>query len=324
MALFRVPSRRCGVPATLALTLLAGACGGAGSSGADEPHQSTSTRPTSAASDGRLLYSSFDESTHTFLTTYVARADGSGATELPLPGPEGGGRWSHAGDEIAVMTLTTDGRVGTAVIDADGTVLRTLTLPGDSLNLVCTVWSPDDRRLACEGFDESRPDATGVYTVRASDGRDVRRLTAPPAGQHDLPGDWTPDGRSVLFLRRHEEDDGAQMLVRATGTGEEEAFGDASVEDPGRFSPDGTNVLTSAGGELLVLDRAGNEVGRISRSGHYLFGAVWSPDGSRLAYSDATGGPFADIYTALPDGSERAAVTSTPENEIRVEWGATP
>ena len=51
---------------------------------------------------GRLMFSRFDEATHTFISTHTAQTDGTDEEELTLPGPEGGGRWSRSGDEIAV------------------------------------------------------------------------------------------------------------------------------------------------------------------------------------------------------------------------------
>ena len=108
---------------------------------------------TSTAGDtltGRLMFSRFDEATHTFLSDHTILPDGSDETVIPLPGPEGGGRWSRSGTEIAVMTILPDERVGTAIITPDGTVERVLDIPDDSLNAVCVVWSPDDSRLACE------------------------------------------------------------------------------------------------------------------------------------------------------------------------------
>ncbi len=30
----------------------------------------------------------------------------------------------------------------------------------------------------------------------------------------------------------------------------------------------------------------------------------------------------ADVYTSLPDGTDRRQVTATDDNEIRVEWGS--
>jgi len=107
------------------------------------------------------VFSRFDEAGHTFISTHTAQADGSDEEELMLPGPEGGGGWSRSGDEIAVMTLLPDERVGTAIIEPGRTVARTLEIGDKSLNLPCTVWSPDDKRLACEGWDDADPSREG-------------------------------------------------------------------------------------------------------------------------------------------------------------------
>ena len=170
----------------------------------------TTTLPNLA---GRLMFSRFDESTHTFVSTHLAAADGSGEVELALPGPEGGGRWSHAGNEIAVMTVLDDRRIGTAILTPDGVVERILTISDPTLNLPCVFWSPDDSRLACEGWDDDDLSRTGIYTVDASDGSDLTRLTTPPEGMADRPGDFTPDGTKLLFKRAPDEDQGQLFMV---------------------------------------------------------------------------------------------------------------
>ena len=282
----------------------------------------TTNEPAAVTKDlaGRLLFSRFDESTHTFLSTHVARADGGGEREVAMPGPEGGGRWSWSGDAIAVMTVLPDDRIGTAIIKPDGTIERVLDIPDASLNLVCTVWSPDDQRLACEGFDETHPSRNGIYTVRSSDGGGLVRLTKTPTNQGDLPGDYSPDGTHLLFKRTAEESPGPLMVVPTAG-GQSKLLSDLLVEDPGRYSRDGKTILTSSAGRIVLLSAAtGRDIGQIMQNGTYLFGAVWSPDGGHIAYSGASAGPYADIYTALPDGTDRRQVTSTAENEIRVEW----
>ena len=53
----------------------------------------------------------------------------------------------------------------------------------------------------------------------------------------------------------------------------------------------------------------------------YEFGPVWSPDGTHIAYSSASTGPFADIFIARADGANEQQMTETPQNEIAVEWG---
>jgi Tol biopolymer transport system component len=218
------------------------------------------------------------------------------------------------------MTILPDERIGTAVIAPDGTVQRVLEIPDDTLNAVCTVWSPDDSRLACEAWDDGDPTRSGIYTVRSSDGGDLQRLTTPPTGMGDLPGDYSPDGTQFVFKRTSEEAPGSLMLVGVAG-GEPSPLGTSLVEDPGRFSPDGTTVLTSSEGRIVVMDLSGGVLQDFGEPGAYLFGPDWSPDGTWIAFSRATGGPVADVFISLPDGSQRQQVTTNPANEITIDWG---
>lgn len=219
------------------------------------------------------------------------------------------------------MTELADHRIGTAIIDEKGELKRKLEMPDETLNMVCTVWSPDDSRLACEAWDETDASRTGIYTVRASDGGNLVRLTTPPNGKSDLPGDYFPDGKRLLFKRGSGEEDGVLMEVPVDG-GKPDPLPTEPVEDPGRFSTDGKTILTSANGRLLLLDSTGRLRKEIADEGASLFGAVWSPDGSRIAFSRGASGPVADIFISRPDGSDRRQVTRTRDNEITVEWGA--
>jgi Tol biopolymer transport system component len=288
----------------------------------EAPPSPTAASTRGVALTGRLMFSRFDEATHAFLSEHTILPDGSDETEIPLPGPEGGGRWSRSGTEIAVMTILPDDRVGTAIITPEGTVARMLDIPDDSLNAVCVVWSPDDSRLACEAWDDGDPSRRGIYTVRSSDGGDLKRLTTTPEGMADLPGDYSPEGTLFVFKRAVEEAPGSLMLVDVAG-GEPRPLSTTPSEDGGRFSPDGAAVLTSAGGRITVLDLAGEVLQDFGDPDGFLFGPVWSPDGERIAFSRATGGFFADIFVSLPDGTDRQQVTMTPANEINIDWGHT-
>lgn len=308
------------MPVAAGVALIVAGCGG-DSSGSSDVATTSTAPPAPSTGGGHLLFSRFDESTHTFLSTHVVAADGTGEVELTMPGTEGGGHWSHAGTEIAVSTSLDDGRIGTAILSQDGAVERILTIDDPSLNLPCVFWSPDDSRLACEGWDDGDPSRTGIYTVASADGTDRIRLTTPPADLADRPGDFTPDGTRLLFKRAHEEDAGNLFFVDAAAPSEPEPFGTDPVEDPGRISPDGTLVATSVGGHLVILGMDGSVRNTVEDAGHYLFGPSWSPDGDWVAYSSALDGPHSDIYISHPDGTDRHQITDTPDNEIVVEWG---
>lgn len=275
------------IAAGLAATLV-GCSGGAVKQTTAPPTGTATETPPATDLGGRLLFSRFTESTHTFTGMYICRPDGSAETPVPLPGPEGGGRWSRSGKQIAVMTILADGRVGTAIIAPDGTVLRVLKIPDATLNLGPGPWSLDDARIACEAWDDADPSRNGIYSVRASDGGDLRRMTSPPNGMHDLPGDYSPDGQLVFKRNPGDEGPGPLMLVDASG-GKPRSLIKAPMEDAGRFSPDGRSVLSSSDWHIEVIDLDGKVLNRFTVAGAHLFGAVWSPDGTRIAFSMGRG-----------------------------------
>jgi Tol biopolymer transport system component len=80
-------------------------------------------------------------------------------------------------------------------------------------------------------------------------------------------------------------------------------------------------IATSVYGRIVILDLDGQGIETIDDPGGYLFGPVWSPDGTHLAFSRTERGFIADIFTSLPDGSDRQQVTRTGANEINVDWG---
>ena len=87
------------------------------------------------------------------------------------------------------------------VVDVDSGEVRTLETPDPTLELFCDFgWSPDGDRLVCEGYGVDDPSRNGIYSVRASDGGDLIRITSNPDGG-DIPGDYSPDGTRLVFMR---------------------------------------------------------------------------------------------------------------------------
>jgi hypothetical protein len=317
--------RRAGLAAACVLAGLAGCSADhpRGTPATEGPSASTPAPATAQPLSGHLLFSRWDDTTHTYASHHVSLADGSEQTQITMPGSQGGGRWSHSTNQIAVSVELKNDQVGTAIIDPEGKVIRVLKLPDKSLNMVCTVWSRDDRRLACETWDDADPDRAGIYTVRAADGKKVKRLTSSSAGNHDLAGDYSPDGHSIVFLRTVDGRTGPLMVMPVDG-GEPRQIAEQAVEDSGRYSSDGRTVVASAEGVVLFLDVAtGKIVNRIAEEGHVLFGPSWSPDGTHVVYGNTLSGQrVADLYVARPDGSDARNVTNTAvDSETVVDWG---
>jgi hypothetical protein len=79
----------------------------------------------------------------------------------------------------------------------------------------CGTWSSDGSRLYCEGFGLTDPSLNGIYSVRTSDGGDLRQVTSTPGGD-DIPGDASPNGDKLVFNRTASD---ALFVVNANGTG---------------------------------------------------------------------------------------------------------
>ena len=73
-------------------------------------------------------------------------------------------------------------------------------MPDPELFTGCAIWAPSGKGLACEGNSEVDPTRNGVYTVRASDGKDLTRMTSNPGGI-DSPLSYSPDGTQLLLAR---------------------------------------------------------------------------------------------------------------------------
>jgi Tol biopolymer transport system component len=109
----------------------------------------------------------------------VVHPDGSGLRTVSPLTPFGRPHWSPDGTRIA-STPGGDAPVEASIFNVD--TGRVTTLPNPyGLNMGCTVWSPDGARLACaSSHTDGSPGSAGIYTVRASDGRGIRRVTSIP------------------------------------------------------------------------------------------------------------------------------------------------
>jgi hypothetical protein len=127
---------------------------------------------------------------------YTVDPDGSDFTLLENNSETG--QWSHDGNRIAIGLAPFGGAVLT--FDTGAVTGLNLNAQYPGVFLGCGVWSADDARLACEGLSDRNPAFNGIYTVRSSDGSDLRRVTFDPGGD-DCPGDYSPNDQRIAFLR---------------------------------------------------------------------------------------------------------------------------
>jgi Tol biopolymer transport system component len=285
-----------------------------------------------------------------FVRTDATRSTNSGFVIDPGGSHEGGiaggmGGWSGiAGwspDGTKLLVAVGDTWARPAVVDLDGSNLRVLdAYPGRMMHLAPRGWSPDGSRILIEsGPLALDPADVGLYTVRSSDGADLRRLTVTPAGSWETPSGYSPDGSRILFARH---DQGGLFVVNADGTGLRQLtpenwvvvdleFWDWAEAD---WSRDGSqaafalrgNPAGSSGLYLVRLDGTaprqlvGPDIGALS--------VRWSPSNDRIAFTGGHVGPgrtpagkelvAPQIWVINADGTGRMQLTDGTDGSTSV------
>jgi tricorn protease-like protein len=85
------------------------------------------------------------------------------------------------------------------------------------------------------------------------------------------------------------------------------------------WSPDGTKLLVEAENDLFAVDPDGGNRTRLTSSSAYDGQAVYSPDGSRIAFMSTRDGP-ARIWVMNADGSDPHTITSNFPGSGRPTW----
>lgn len=258
--------------------------------------------------DGRLVFERFVGDVGSLFTMNT-----DGTDTKPLLHIGVAPRWSPDGRHMSVVADNRQGRLFVGLVDPDGADYVQFDSPDPTLDLGCFAWSPDASRLACEGWDDTDLTRNGMYSVRASDGGDLVRVTSSPNGGHDIPTDYSPDGSQIVFTRQRlpDEADVTLMVVNVDGS-DARATTDQKIRG-GRWSPDGETILTDSNGSLLLVSIDGGEIQTIRIvSGASLnpIGAAWSPDGEWIVFSGHTDTGY-DLYIMQTDGTNLQQVTDT-------------
>jgi Tol biopolymer transport system component len=300
--------------------------------------------------NGRVLYGVVDPNLGDTVI-YTANPDGSHAQQL-LPGPPQASEcpnWSPDGTQIAVCGDQSGGSGSASIINPDDGSYRVVPNPDPTdLFLPCSLWTPDGQRLTCEGFGQTDQSLNGIYTIRSSDGGGLTRLTSNPNGD-DVPGDYSPDGTQLVFLRHDPTRPAcpprlfncptantALLILNLASGALRQITPWGLANSPGSWSPDGTKILFTGGGSrfseagsLYVVHPDGSALAKITLTGTNnnsgVQGASWSPDGTKiiLAFKNLSTGDE-EIYTANADGSDLQPVTTNAHDVFWVDWGTHP
>jgi Tol biopolymer transport system component len=285
------------------------------------------TGATGSVADDRIAFVRGDAEEGEAVT-YTVNPDGSDEEQLFFDGPSEFPRWSPDGTEIQINCCD-DGMIAHFVDPDTGELIRTLPQPDPSLELYCGgSWSQDGKRITCEGYGVDDPGLNGIYTVRASDGGGLQRITSTPHGGYDSPGDYSPDGERLVFLRFIDEEPVGVFVTGLDGSGLQRVSPpDVSVDSAGAWSPDGSQILF----ETSVSEDIRSEIWVVNadgRSPHELpitpecggpssdpnsfgcFDPAWSPDGTKIVFGRSNAdASIRNIYIVNADGSGLVQVT---------------
>ncbi len=257
---------------------------------------------------------------------FTIRADGSGEKQL-LATASCCVAWSHNGNRLLLGGASAAGAVTTAIVNSDGSGYRVLPIDSTGLNLGPGRWSPDDSRVAFEGWDDANRSMNGIYTADAADGGNRRRVTETT--QHDVPISYSPDGSMILFRRGPADvsepgelyvvgvDGGAVTRVSPPGMTVWTGF----FGDPGGWSPDGAQISFSAfsptpsdGGRSAVFVAGGDGTNprQISEWGEYTTSARFSPSGNWIVFDRAVSADDGNhtFFLVSPDGGTTVPIPS--------------
>lgn len=229
-----------------------------------------------------------------------------------------------AEDRVVYVGGTRDGFSDLYTVRPDGTGARRLTR--DRAFETMPEWSPDRSRIV---YQRQNRDGSYDVWVMDADGTHERRLTRSP--RNDLRPTWSPDGKWITWL--HEEREtyiGEVRMMRPDGSGRRTLIRRARGFG-WEWSPDSEKVsfslLERCRGcsyrdyEVAVVDVGTGRVRRLTRN-RWMHdgGAVWRPDGRRLAFLREPMRKYPRVYTMKPDGSRKRKVGIVKSTVSTWQW----
>lgn len=173
--------------------------------------------------------------------------------------------------------------------------------------------------------------STGVRSIKPNgDGR--RTLTE---GAHINPR-WSPDRTRIAFEKARRGSVSALFVADADGSNRRRVaeFTRGFYNEGFDWSPDGTKIVHAAAPtdavdavhDIYVVDVASGESTRLTEGPADEFEPVWSPDGTKIAFtieSPGTGpdaAPSIDIAAMDADGSNQSVLTEHAHADHSPEW----
>ncbi len=249
----------------------------------------------------------------------VARADGSGVTELPVEAPIVSSYSGVSPDGKRTASY----RAGGLFVQEGAGEPRQIASVDASLEYVSFFWSPDSSRLAYLIPSPEFQNGGPMYVVRADGGEPAFVSEVSLGGGEGADNlTWSPDGsRIATFAPRS---NGVRVLSTSGGPPLDVAANPAhfSFSPDSRFlafdSPEISTDPAAPGKENIIIVDVGSRATRTLHEGRW---PRWSPAGDRIAFKG--GRSPSHVYTIHPDGTGLADLGSIGAeiyNDLR--WSA--
>ncbi len=277
----------------------------------------------SVSPDGsKLLYSVFNRDNYD-LALLPTGAEGQPKVIAETPAWETGGCFGPGPGDVTVVSRTVFGAPTNEffIWSPGGGGFKPLPLPKAKNDM--PAWSRDGRYLA---YATDQNGSMDLWVLDMTGGRSVEITSGP---EDDSRPDWSPDGRSIAFLRGVRR---SHIFVADPETREKRQLtsGETTDYEP-MVSQDGkwvafTREKSGPARSVAVLAWApaeGGDIRELDLKGlayNASGGVSWSPDAKELAFAADDGSGNIDIYRVPREGGAPTRVTVTPGTDVIPLW----
>ena len=258
---------------------------------------------------------------------WTMNPDGTGHTMLrdgyePAWSPDGNYMlFSRAYD---ILRMPADGSSETLVLDAPGAT------DDGFFAWRAPAWAPDGTRLVASKVEDGWDGLFEPISTAWADGSGIDNLNIA----YGVNPAWDPNGGEIAYSDRPPGGNpGGIHAVAPGGSGERTVweqmreFSPWPVADPD-YSPDGSKIIFSTlypgnDWQIYVIPAAGGTPVRLTNNDNADVDAVWSPDGTKIAFASDRDGNF-EIYTMNADGTNQTRITNDPATQDDPSWQPVP
>ena len=202
-----------------------------------------------------------------------------------------------AADYRSVDVSPDGSRLALELVDEDGSDVWIYDLTRGTLNPLTTNpaedqtprWTPDGRQVV---FGSDRDGSWGLYRRNADGTGEAERLTTDGDMQNVVANTWTPEGDTLVVMRRSNGRNDLMLLSMEDEPALELLLDSEFQETRAAVSPDGDWIAYSSnrsGRTEIYVERFPDLGGRQLISTDAGFQPRWSPDGRELFYAGALG-----------------------------------